>query len=289
MLERFPGYWNAAAIDLDRIEFRIAVDATVRRVNLQSGGFDVVGRLAPTDVPAVQADRRLRVIASPSLGYQIISFNLARGEKSQTPFARDRRVREAFEKSIDREALNQVVYEGRYVPSNQTEAPGSRYYDASHPLPKRDLAGARALLREAGLSRVQFGLIVGNDPVTAQVGQVIQAMAAEAGIEVQLTQMESATMVAATKAGGLSGGDGDMERPAGPGWKSQHLGRLQGLSELGRLLQPGAGQAAERGGADGRTRGAGGAVRAGRKPMAGGPADYGVCTISHGCGARDPG
>ena len=201
VLERFPGYWNAASIKLDRIEFRIATDANVRRVNLQSGAFDVVGRLAPTDIAAVEADRRLRVLSSPSLGFQIISFNLARGPMADTPFARDRRVREAFELSIDREALNQVVYEGRYVPSNQTEAPGSRYNDALHPPPRRDLPRARALLSEAGLDRVQLRLIVGNDPVTAQVGQVIQAMAAEAGIDVLLTTMESATTVAATKAG----------------------------------------------------------------------------------------
>ena len=90
VLDRFPGYWNAAAIKLDRIEFRIATDANVRRVNLQSPqGFDVVGRLAPTDIAAVQADPRLRVHTSPSLGFQIISFNLGRGPKAQTPFARD--------------------------------------------------------------------------------------------------------------------------------------------------------------------------------------------------------
>lgn len=201
VLERFPGYWNAEAISLDRIEFRVVTDASVRRVNLQSGALDVVGRLAPTDVPAVEADRRLRVITSPALGYQILTFNLGRGPKSDTPFARDRRVREAFEKSIDRAALNQVVYEGRYVPSNQTEAPGSRYYASAFPVPPRDLAGARALLRAAGLERTGVSLIVGNDPVSSQIGQVIQAMAAEAGIDVQLTQMESATTVAATKAG----------------------------------------------------------------------------------------
>ncbi len=197
VLERFPGYWNAAAIALDRIEFRIATDATVRRVNLQSGGLDVVGRLAPTDVPTVAGDPRFRVLRSASLGYQLIGFNL----RKDLPYARDSRVREAFEKSIDREALNQVVFEGRYVPSNQTEAPGSRFYDAAHPVPQRDLVGARALLRAAGLERAGFDLIVGSDPVSSQVGQVLQAMAAEGGIDVRLTQMESATMVAAGKSG----------------------------------------------------------------------------------------
>ncbi len=197
VLERFPGYWNADAIKLDRIEFRIAVDATVRRVNLQSAGFDVVGRLAPTDVPAIEQDRRLLVLSSASLGFQLLAFNL----KADTPFARDRRVREAFDKAIDREALNQVVFEGRYVPSNQTEAPHSPYWDASHPVPPRDPAAAKALLKQAGLERTGLSLIVGNDPVSSQVGQVIQAMAAEGGFDVTLTQMESSSMVARVKSG----------------------------------------------------------------------------------------
>ena len=197
VLERFPEYWNASSILLDRLEFRIAVDATVRRVNLQSQAFDVVARLAPTDVPALEADRRLRVLSSPSLGYQLMAFNLRAG----TPLAKDKRLREAFEKTLDRAALNQVVFEGKYVASNQTEAPHSRYWDAGHPVPARDLPGARALLKQAGMDRAGFNLIVGNDPVNAQIGQVIQAMAAEGGIDVSLTQMESATMVAASKKG----------------------------------------------------------------------------------------
>ncbi len=201
VLERFPGYWNAGAIHIDRLEFRTITDATVRRVNLQSGGLEVVGRLAPTDVADVQRDTRLRVLASPSLGFQILSFNVAKGPRANTPFARDVRVREAFERSIDRAALNQVVHDGRYVPSNQTEAPGSRFYAAAQPVPGRDVPGAKALLRQAGVERPSVGLIVGNDAVSGQVGQVIQAMAGEAGFDVRLTQMESATTVAATKAG----------------------------------------------------------------------------------------
>lgn len=201
VLERNPEYWNRDAIKLDGIEFRIATDATVRAANLRAGALDVVGRVAPTDVPAVESDRALRVLRSPSIGFQLLSFNLARGPQAETPFARDPRVREAFEKSIDREALNQVVFEGRYVPSNQTEAPGSRYWDASHPVPPRDVPGARALLRQAGLDRVKLSLFVGNDPVNAQIGQVLQAMAGEAGFDVALTQLESNTQYAADRAG----------------------------------------------------------------------------------------
>ncbi|MCW3476112.1 ABC transporter substrate-binding protein [Limobrevibacterium gyesilva] len=201
VLDRFPGYWNASAIHFDRIEFRTIVDSTVRLVNLQSGAIDVVNRLAATDVAAVKANPKLRLATSPSLGYQLISFNVAHGPAADTPLGRDPRVRAAFEKAIDRAALNQVVFEGLYVPSNQTEAPGSRYWNPAHPVPPRDVAGAKALLKEAGVERVAFTFLVGNDPVNGQIGQVIQAMAAEAGFDIKIEQRESASLVASTKAG----------------------------------------------------------------------------------------
>ena len=201
VMDRFPGYWNNAAIHLDRIIFPAIVDSTVRRVNLQSGVLDMANRVAPTDAAVVRADPKLRLVTSPSLGYQIVTFNLGHGPLSDGPLGRDPRVREAFEKSIDRVALNQVVFDGLYVPSNQTEAPGSRYWNPANPVPARDLAGARALLKAAGVDHVPVLFNVGNDPVTAQVAQVIQAMAGEAGFEVKVRTMESAATVAAGRSG----------------------------------------------------------------------------------------
>ncbi|HYZ61729.1 MAG TPA: ABC transporter substrate-binding protein, partial [Acetobacteraceae bacterium] len=159
-LERFPQYWNKDAVKLDRIEFRIMPDSTVRRVNLESGQLDVANRLAATDVPAVEKNPKLRVAKSPSIGFQLISFNLAHGPAAQTPFGRDLRVRQAFAKSIDRAGINHVVFEGRFIPNNQTEAPGTMYWDPAFPVPERDLAGAKVLLREAGVSNPQVTLNV---------------------------------------------------------------------------------------------------------------------------------
>jgi peptide/nickel transport system substrate-binding protein len=202
LLDRYPGYWNAKNIHFDHILFRTIVDGSVRLVNLQSGALDMVNRLAPTDANAVKSNGKLRLVTSPSLGYQLLVFNVAHGPASDNPFSRDARVRQAFEKSIDRAALNQVVFDGIYVPSNQTEAPGSRYWNSAHPVPGRDLAGARALLKQAGITgRIPVSMTISNDPINSQVGQVIQSMAAEAGFDVTLQQQESSAMVAAGQAG----------------------------------------------------------------------------------------
>ena len=200
-LQRFPGYWNAAAVSLDRIEFRIMPDSTVRLVNLQSGQLDIANRLAATDVPVVQANPHLRVASSPSIGFEMLSFNLAHGPASDTPFAHDVRIRQAFAKAIDRNGINQAVFEGRFIPSNQTEAPGSRYWDPAHPVPPRDLPGARALLAAAGVPHPKLTLSVVNNPTDVQVGEVIQSMEAEAGFDIQLLKGEAVSQTDAATAG----------------------------------------------------------------------------------------
>ncbi len=200
-LQRFPSYWNAAAVSLDRIEFRIMPDSTVRLLNLQAGQLDIANRLAATDVPAVQANPGLRVASSPSIGFEMLSFNLAHGPAADQPFARDVRIRQAFAKAIDRDGINQAVFEGRFIPGNQTEAPGSRYWDPAHPLPPRDLPGAKALLAAAGAPHPKLTLSVVNNPADVQVGEVIQSMAAEAGFEVQLLKTESVSLTDAAARG----------------------------------------------------------------------------------------
>ncbi len=200
-LERFPGYWNASQVHLDQIVFSIIPDSSVRLVNLQAGALDVANRLAATDVETVERDPALKVARSPSIGFQLISYNIANGPAADTPLGRDARVRQAFDKSIDRAALNQVAFGGRFIPSNQTEAPGSPYWDPARPTPARDLAGARKLLAEAGLSRVKVTLLTSNDPVNVQVGEVIQAMAAEAGFDVEVRKGEAVAQTAAARRG----------------------------------------------------------------------------------------
>lgn len=197
VVDRFPGYWNAGAIKLDRIDYRPQPDTTVRLVNLQAGQLDMVERLGPTDAATVKKNPKLQLISTPALQYYTISINLA---ASDSPL-KDARVREALEVAIDRAALNQVVRDGQFIPSNQFEAPGSRYWDADKPVPVRDLARAKDLLKQVGQEHPQFTLLIGNSPVDQQEGQVIQSMASEAGFDIKLQTNEAKALVAAARAG----------------------------------------------------------------------------------------
>jgi peptide/nickel transport system substrate-binding protein len=200
-LERFPGYWNAAAIKLPAVIFRTVTDSNIRKVDLSAGGLDIAQKLSPTDVSVVAKDAKLRIFRSPSLGFSIIEFNVGNGKAADTPLGRDARVRRAFSMAIDRAALNQVAFDGQYIPSNQMEAPGSAYYNAAFPVAPRDVEGAKRLLKEAGVGRVAFTLRTGTDPIDAQVAQIIQSMVGEAGFDMKIVTEDSAALVANTRSG----------------------------------------------------------------------------------------
>ncbi len=200
-LERFPGYWNAAAIKLPGVVFRTVTDSNIRKVDLAAGGLDIAQKLAPTDVASISANPKLKVFKGPSLGFVPIEFNVANGKAADTPLGRDPRVRQAFSLAIDRAALNRVAFDGQYVPSNQMEAPTSAYFNAGHPVPPRDLAAAKKLLAAAGVKTVVFTLRIGTDPLDTQVAEIIQAMVKDAGFEMKIVAMDGAAMVAATKNG----------------------------------------------------------------------------------------
>jgi peptide/nickel transport system substrate-binding protein len=199
VVERFPQYWNAQAIHIDRIIYMPIPNNTVRLANLRAGALDIIERVQPTDLATVRAQPRLRLVDSPALGYYSMSLNIAHGPRGQGPLSNPR-VREALEAAIDRNVINQVVMNGEMIASNQPQAPGTTYYNTDRPVPARDVARARRLLAEAGIPRPSFTLYTANAPVEQQVGEVIQAMAAEAGFDVRVQPGEGvATTAAATR------------------------------------------------------------------------------------------
>jgi len=192
VVERFAGYWDNDRIKIDRIVYLPIPDSTVRLANLQSGGLDLT-QVAATDLDTVRKDPGLKLAAVNGIGYSGISINVANGERSTLPLGRDARVRQALELSIDREALNQVVFNGENQPGNQWVSPTNPYYVKEFPIPTRDVAKARALLAAASAPNPIITLTATNNPVVLQTAQVIQAMAKESGFDIRIQAAEFAS------------------------------------------------------------------------------------------------
>ena len=239
VVERFPEYWNAGAVHLNRVTYQIISDSTVRLANLQSGALEMVQSIDPDDVAAVRRNNRLRVSISDELGYQSITYNIGNGARAQTPLGQNPRVREAFELAIDRAALNQVVYEGMYTPASQPVPPTNPLHVASFRPEARNLERARTLLREAGVTTpLRVEMTVPNSPDLRQAGEVIQAMVREAGFELRLNTMEFASSLQAAQRGEfetyLLGWSGRAD-PDGNSWSFIHS---RGPQNDGRYANP---------------------------------------------------
>jgi peptide/nickel transport system substrate-binding protein len=192
VVERFADYWDNDKIKIDRIVYLPIPDSTVRLANLQSGGLDLT-QVAATDLDTVRKDPGLKLAAVNGIGYSGISINVANGERSTLPLGRDARVRQALELSIDRDALNQVVFNGENQPGNQWVSPTNPYYVKEFPIPTRDVAKAKALLAAASAANPIITLTATNNPVVLQTAQVIQAMAKESGFDIRIQAAEFAS------------------------------------------------------------------------------------------------
>src|ERR1700682_4597331 len=201
VFEKFADYWNKDNVFIDRVVFLPIVDATVRLANLKSGALDLIERVLATDIKDVRADKRLKLATALELGYLGLTVNTGH-EKNKGALNQSEKVRQALDLSIDREALNQVVFNGEFTPGNQWISPEHPYYQKSFPIQPRDIAKAKALLKASGATLpISVDFMVPKGAENEAVAQVIQSMAAEAGFDVKIRLLEWATSLKQAQAG----------------------------------------------------------------------------------------
>ena len=201
VFEKFADYWNKDNVFIDKIVYQPIVDATVRLANLKSGGLDLVDRVLATDIKDVRNDKNLVLATAPELGYLGLTINVGR-DKAKGPLSQSEKVRQALDLSIDREALNQVVFNGEFTAGNQWVPPLHPYYQKAFPVRPRDVAKAKALLKEAGVATpVSVDYMIPKGAEYEAIAQVVQSMAAESGFDIKIRVVEFATTFKQAQAG----------------------------------------------------------------------------------------
>src|SRR3989440_5953486 len=194
VLERYPNYWNKGEIHFDKIVYLPIVDATVRLANLKSGQLDFIERVGTSDIAALRTDSRFKISKITEIGYQGITINVGKSDLAQkNPLGRDPRVREAVELALDRDGIVQAAMDGEADVGNQWVAPTNSFYAKNVPVPKRDVAKAKALLQAAGGSNPSFTLVTPTTSDAQKIAQVVQSMVKEAGFDVKIQSTEFAT------------------------------------------------------------------------------------------------
>ena len=133
----------------------IKSDAT-RVAALLSGEVNFVQDVPPQDIDRLEKTPNLKVNSGPEnrtifFGMDVASPELKTSNvKGKNPFA-DKRVRQAINMAIDREAIKRAVMRGQSVPAGIIAPPFVNGYTKElDALPKVDLAKATSLLKEAG-------------------------------------------------------------------------------------------------------------------------------------------
>jgi peptide/nickel transport system substrate-binding protein len=187
VLERFDRHWDRTAGFADRIVYRPFTDGQARLANLRASELDIIDMVEPTDVPELKRDNRVKMVEREGLGWQGVWLMV------QGPPFNNRALRQALNATIDRRTLVRVVFGDTATPANGPFPTGMLASDAgpNGRIPERNLELARARLREGGQpAGFAFTMKITPGRVPQQIGQIVQSMAGEAGIRVNLEIVE---------------------------------------------------------------------------------------------------
>jgi peptide/nickel transport system substrate-binding protein len=196
--EPFGGY-SEGPVRLRGLIVRILPDATVRALELERGGVDLVINDLPVDtLPRLSRQPHLRLVSSPSTNFFYMGLNL------QDEGLRDVRIRRALAHAIDPRPILDHLLQGQAIPATGLLPPDHWAYHRPAKLPGYDPARARALLaaaRGAGAAPLRLEYKTSTDETARLVAQVIAQQLAEVGVDVDLRSYEWGTFYGDIKAG----------------------------------------------------------------------------------------
>ena len=189
--ERFENFYDPAL--LDGIELHQFPDATAMALALGAGEIDLTNRLPKPDYERFNEDPDYTVvIAPPTLAIWVMGMVIPNENGGHEAFA-DPKVRQAIYRVIDRDRVANETFEGLAQPKNILWPPFSPGYDKARDRNYFNPEEAAALLEEAGYGPGELTIELAHTGGEAnEIAQVIQAGAAEAGINIDITLLEAA-------------------------------------------------------------------------------------------------
>jgi 4-phytase/acid phosphatase/peptide/nickel transport system substrate-binding protein len=190
VLERNPDYWNKGHPYLDRIVLRPLPDAQSRLASLQSGEADIVwdDEYDADNIATAQKNPKLKVHTYAGSGAQVYAFN------TKAAHFDDVRVRQALVMAIDRKKMSQAITNGLGRAASNPYGDGSWVKCKDDGALPNDVEKAKALIKDYA-KPVEFKTIVSATPRGRTVGQVLQQFWKQIGANMEIEQVDQATIV----------------------------------------------------------------------------------------------
>ncbi|HOD47476.1 MAG TPA: peptide ABC transporter substrate-binding protein [Opitutaceae bacterium] len=193
-----PIYWDAARVRLHAIHF-LPLDVDTEERAFRAGQMHITEALPPAKVETYRNETPSRLRVDPLLGTYFYRLNLS------NPALQDARVRLALALALDRGAIVEKILHGGQLPAPAFTPPGVAGYTPPSGFTHQP-DEARRLLAEAGFpggaGLPKLELLFNSSETHRTIAEAVQEMwRRELGVEVQLTNMDNTSVLAARRTG----------------------------------------------------------------------------------------
>jgi peptide/nickel transport system substrate-binding protein len=179
-----PTYWGTKPA-LKDVTLKYFKDATALNNAMLSGAIDVVAAVqAPDSLGQFSDKNRFNVSVGTTNGEVTMALNNASGP------LKDPRIRQAIAAAIDRKALVKAAWGGYGQPIGSMVPPTDPWYEDLTGVHPYDPAQAKALLAQAGRSKLSLRFRVPNLPYAIASAQVVKSQLSKVGITANIDVLE---------------------------------------------------------------------------------------------------
>ena len=222
VLDANPDYWGGKP-KVDHLVFKEYPDPQAAALALKRGEVHIMGDVATQVVASLRGDPAIEILTQPGLAVSGLAM-----PNDMPPFT-DKRVRQALNYAVDKDAINKGLYQG-LATSLVSPLPESQWgFDPTMKGYPYDPEKAKQLLAEAGVKPgTRFELLAynsarGYNPVGAEQAVAFQGYLQKVGIETDIKRVDVGAYLAAIRSGkyqgifitGVTGDNGDPDNFVG--------------------------------------------------------------------------
>jgi peptide/nickel transport system substrate-binding protein len=198
---------------------------------LKRGEIQILADVSTQTLPAIKSDANLEVLTQPGLAVSGVAL------PTEVPPFTDRRVRQALNYAVDKDAINKALFNGLAVPMTSPLPAAQWGFDASLKGYPYDPEKAKALLKEAGVAEgtkvelLTYNSPRGYNPAGPNLAIAVQGYLKKVGLDVAVRQLEIGGFFQTVRSGnykglameGWTGDNGDPDNFIGELWGVKNI------------------------------------------------------------------
>jgi peptide/nickel transport system substrate-binding protein len=195
VLDANPNYWNGKP-KVDHIVFKVMPDAQAALLAIKRGDVHILADVGAQIIPAAKSDANLVIVSQPGLAVSGMGMTF-----DTKPF-NDKRVRQALNYAVDKDAINKSLFQG-LAKTMTSPLPEAQWgFDPSLKGYPYDPAKAKQLLAEAGYPNgFKAELLTYNSPrgynsAGPDLAVAVQGYLQKVGVEASVRKQEMGAYLA---------------------------------------------------------------------------------------------